>query len=109
VGRPGPVDLLDKQAETRLPELVPVRYGRMAVSPFYFLQTGGPPNDTGLVEHKEHRDHCAVAIAAYLGNSTIFDEALADFAETYADQNEKDFELFKEAISSGRIKAVMGV
>ena len=50
-----------------------------------------------------------VAIAAYLGNSTVFDEALADFAERYADQNEKDFELFKEAISSGRIKAVMGV
>ena len=37
------------------------------------------------------------------GNATVFDEALADFAETYADQNEKDFELFKEAISSGRI------
>ncbi len=50
-----------------------------------------------------------MAIAAYLGNSTVFDEAIADFAERYADQNEKDFELFKEAISSGRIKAVMGV
>jgi len=50
-----------------------------------------------------------VAIAAYLGNSTVFDEALADFAERYADQNEEDFQLFKEAISSGRIKAVMGV
>ncbi len=50
-----------------------------------------------------------VAIAAYLGNSTVFDEAVADFAETYADQNESDFAQFKEAISSGRIKAVMGV
>ncbi len=50
-----------------------------------------------------------MAIAAYLGNSTVFDEAIADFAERYADQNEKDFELFKEAISSGRINAVMGV
>ncbi len=50
-----------------------------------------------------------VAIAAYLGNSTVFDEAVADFAETYADQNESDFAQFKEAISSGRVRAVMGV
>jgi hypothetical protein len=28
-----------------------------------------------------------IAIAAYLGNSTKFDNAIADFAETYADQN----------------------
>ncbi len=50
-----------------------------------------------------------VAIAAYLGNSTVFDEAIADFAEIYADQNESDFAQFKEAISSGRVRAVMGV
>ncbi len=30
-----------------------------------------------------------IAIASYLGNSTTFDDALAEFAETYADQNEK--------------------
>jgi uncharacterized protein (DUF2252 family) len=50
-----------------------------------------------------------IAIAAYLGRSTVFDEALADFAETYADQNELDFATFKGAIASGRITAVMGV
>jgi uncharacterized protein (DUF2252 family) len=49
------------------------------------------------------------AIAAYLGSSTVFDEAMADFSEAYADQNERDFAHFKEAISSGRIKAVIGV
>src|SRR4029453_8217426 len=31
-----------------------------------------------------------VAISAYLGNSTKFDNAIADFAEAYADQNERD-------------------
>jgi uncharacterized protein (DUF2252 family) len=50
-----------------------------------------------------------VAIAAYLGNSTVFDQAIADFAETYADQNERDFARFKEAITTGRVKAAMGV
>ena len=36
--RPSPVDLLEEQAQTRVPELVPVRYGRMLVSPFTFYR-----------------------------------------------------------------------
>ncbi len=36
--RPDPVDLLEQQAETRVPELVPIRYGRMLVSPFTFFR-----------------------------------------------------------------------
>src|SRR3954447_3640145 len=33
-----PVALLEEQAETRLAELVPIRYGRMAASPFAFFR-----------------------------------------------------------------------
>lgn len=36
--RPDPVDLLEEQAATRVPELVPIRYGRMLTSPFAFLR-----------------------------------------------------------------------
>jgi uncharacterized protein (DUF2252 family) len=36
--RPDPIDLLERQAETRVPELVPIRYGRMMVSPFTFYR-----------------------------------------------------------------------
>jgi uncharacterized protein (DUF2252 family) len=36
--RPDPVDLLEDQAKTRVPELVPIRYGRMLVSPFTFYR-----------------------------------------------------------------------
>jgi len=36
--RPDPVALLELQAATRVPELVPVRYGRMLVSPFTFFR-----------------------------------------------------------------------
>lgn len=36
--RPDPVALLQSQAESRVPELVPVRYGRMLVSPFTFYR-----------------------------------------------------------------------
>ena len=33
-----PVELLERQAKTRVPELVPIRYGRMLVSPFTFYR-----------------------------------------------------------------------
>ena len=36
--RADPVDLLEAQAQTRVPELVPIRYGRMLVSPFTFYR-----------------------------------------------------------------------
>ncbi len=37
-GRADPVALLERQAGTRVPELVPIRYGRMLVSPFTFYR-----------------------------------------------------------------------
>jgi uncharacterized protein (DUF2252 family) len=36
--RPDPIELLESQARTRVPELVPIRYGRMLVSPFTFYR-----------------------------------------------------------------------
>jgi hypothetical protein len=38
--RPDPIALLEEQAETRVPELVPIRYGRMLTSPFAFYRGG---------------------------------------------------------------------
>jgi hypothetical protein len=51
----------------------------------------------------------AIAIAAYLGTSDSFDRSLAEFAEAYADQNERDFETLTEAVKTGKIEAVTGV
>ena len=36
--RSDPIELLEEQAQTRVPELVPIRYGRMLVSPFTFYR-----------------------------------------------------------------------
>ncbi len=44
-----------------------------------------------------------VAIAAYLGTSDKFDGAIADFAEAYADVNERDHRAYLAAIESGRV------
>jgi len=48
----------------------------------------------------------AVAISAYLGSGDTFDGALADFAETYADINERDHKAYVEAIAAGRVSTV---
>jgi uncharacterized protein (DUF2252 family) len=44
-----------------------------------------------------------VAIGAYLGSAPTFDRAVAEFAEAYADQNERDYAAVAEAADSGRI------
>ncbi|MGI5256494.1 DUF2252 domain-containing protein [Streptomyces angustmyceticus] len=46
-----------------------------------------------------------IAIGAYLGRSTAFDEALARFAERYADRNELDHQALGEAVREGRVTA----
>lgn len=51
----------------------------------------------------------AVALAAYLGKSDKFDRSITDFSQRYADQNERDYRAFTEAIRSGRLEAVEGV
>jgi uncharacterized protein (DUF2252 family) len=50
-----------------------------------------------------------IAIATCLGSDDRFDKAVTDFSERYADQNERDYEAFGEAIGSGRVEAIEGV
>ena len=50
-----------------------------------------------------------IALAAYLGGSDEFDNAVAEFAETYADQNEHDYAALAAAVASGRAQAEFGL
>jgi uncharacterized protein (DUF2252 family) len=50
-----------------------------------------------------------IAIASYLGKGDAFDRAIADFSESYADQNERDYDAFAAAVKSGRLTAVTGL
>ena len=49
-----------------------------------------------------------IAIAAYLGKSAAFPEAVGEFALTYANLTEADYADFVEAINSGEIQAAEG-
>ena len=46
----------------------------------------------------------AATIAGYLGKSDVFDQAIGDYAFTYADQVERDYATFAKAIKEGRLK-----
>jgi uncharacterized protein (DUF2252 family) len=48
----------------------------------------------------------AAKIGGYMGKSAAFDEAVAKFAEEYAAQTEKDYDLLLKAIRGGRLKAM---
>ena len=50
-----------------------------------------------------------VAIAAYLGSSDAFDRAIAAFSASYAERNERDYALLKDAVASGRLTAETGL
>jgi uncharacterized protein (DUF2252 family) len=50
-----------------------------------------------------------IALGAYLGRSDKFDQSIADFAETYADQNEADYAALQAAVKEGRAQATSGI
>jgi uncharacterized protein (DUF2252 family) len=50
-----------------------------------------------------------IAIAGYLGSGTQFDRALLEFANRYAEQNERDYAALADAVKTGKLKAVTGI
>ncbi|MCX5057646.1 MULTISPECIES: DUF2252 domain-containing protein [unclassified Streptomyces] len=90
VDRPDPVAVLERQGRDRLPELLPIRYGRMAASPFAFLRGSAAVMATDLAS----RPHTGLTVQlcgdAHLLNfglyasperALLFD--LNDFDETF--------------------------
>jgi uncharacterized protein (DUF2252 family) len=76
------------------------------------IETMDPPALTAYGEicgmtlaHAHARSGDRIAIAAYLGRGDVFDRALTEFAEAYADQNERDYEALREAVDGGRVEA----
>jgi uncharacterized protein (DUF2252 family) len=62
-----------------------------------------------LLARAHARTGDAAVVAGYLGNSDVYDSAIADWAEAYGDQTERDHAALVRAIKSGRVKAIQGV
>ena len=70
--RTDPVDLLEEQAQTRLPELGPIRYGRMLVSPFTFFRGAAYLMAADLGDGPRTGLHGQLCGDAHLSNFGIF-------------------------------------
>ena len=53
--------------------------------------------------HAHARSGDAAAIAGYIGSGQVFVDALVEFADAYADQNETDYQEFVQAVESGEL------
>ena len=71
-GRPDPVFLLERQAKTRVPELVPIRYGRMLVSPFTFFRGAALLMASDLADTPRSGLKAQVCGDAHLSNFGLF-------------------------------------
>jgi uncharacterized protein (DUF2252 family) len=70
--RRDPVDVLEEQAQTRVPELVPIRYGRMLVSPFAFYRGGAALMAADLADAPRTGLHAQLCGDAHLANFGAF-------------------------------------
>jgi uncharacterized protein (DUF2252 family) len=89
-GRSDPVEVFVAQAATRVPELVPIRYGRMLVSPFTFYRGGAAVMAADLARTPSSGLMCQLCGDAHLSNfggfasperRLVFD--INDFDETH--------------------------
>src|SRR6476646_7204611 len=87
--RADPIALLEQQATTRVPELVPVRWGRMMVSPFTFFRGAALPRASDLATTPVSGLAVQACGDAHLSNFGIFGSAerrlvfdVNDFDET---------------------------
>lgn len=88
-GRPDPVALLEEQAQSRVPELVPIRYGRMLTSPFAFFRGGAAIMASDLAPTPRSGLRVQLCGDAHLSNFGVFAApdrrvvfSLNDFDET---------------------------
>ena len=88
-GRPDPIGLLAEQAKSRVPELVPVRWGRMIVSPFTYFRGAALPMASDLAGTPVSGLAVQACGDAHLSNFGIFGSAerrlvfdVNDFDET---------------------------
>jgi uncharacterized protein (DUF2252 family) len=75
--------------------------------PVGMTEYGRVCGDTLARAHARSGDR--IAIAAYLGSGTAFDQAVLAFSEAYAAQNARDYAAFEAAVSAGRVRALPGL
>lgn len=136
-GRRDPVELLSESNQGRIPELIPIRFGRMMQSPFAFYRGSAALMAADLAATPKSGLMVQACGDAHLMNfggvatperNIVFDinyldetllapwewdlkrlDAIGEFAMEYADHNERDYRGFVTAVKEGRIEATADV
>jgi uncharacterized protein (DUF2252 family) len=87
--------LRDMKASAAIESMMPVALG-------FYARTCG-----WTLARAHARSGDPIAISEYLSDDQ-FDRSISDFSQRYADQNERDYQVFTDAIRSGRLKALEG-
>ena len=112
--RPDPISLLEEQAAERVPELVPIRYGRMSASPFAFYRGAAYVMASDLAGSPQTGIRVQLCGDAHLGNFGAFASPerhllfdLNDFDETLPGPWEWDVKRLAASVAvAGRENAV---
>jgi uncharacterized protein (DUF2252 family) len=103
--RPDPIDLLEEQATSRVPELVPIRYGRMMVSAFTFYRGAALIMASDLAGTPNSGLHTQICGDAHLSNFGVFGSAerrlifdMNDFDESLPGPWEWDVKRFAASV-----------
>lgn len=106
--RADPVSILEAQAKTRLPELIPIRYARMLTSPFAFLRGGAAIMAADLAHSKTTGLQVQACGDMHMANFGLFASAernlifgINDFDETLPGPWEWDMKRLVASIVSG--------
>ena len=110
-GRADPVELLASQAATRVPELVPIRYGRMLTSPFAFYRGAALVMAADLARTPSSGLRVQLCGDAHMSNFGIFNSPerrlvfdVNDFDETYPGPFEWDVKRLAASLTvAGRV------
>ncbi|TVQ09823.1 MAG: DUF2252 domain-containing protein [Leptolyngbya sp. DLM2.Bin27] len=108
--RPDPVEILKAQARTRVPELVPIRHGRMLASPFAYLRGAAAAMMADIAAAPTTGLHVQACGDMHVSNFGVFASAernlvfaINDFDETYPAPWEWDLKrLVTSAVVAGR-------
>jgi len=114
--RPDPIGLLEQPAKTRLPELVPVRYGRMMVTPFTYYRGAALPMASDLAGTPVSGLAVQACGDAHLSNFGLFGSAerrlvfdVNDFDETLPGPWEWDVKRLAASLEvAGRANGLSG-
>jgi uncharacterized protein (DUF2252 family) len=110
--RPDPVELIEAQAATRVPELVPIRHGRMAATPFSFYRGAALPMAADLATLPNSGIIVQLCGDAHLSNFGLFASPerdlvfdINDFDETLHGPFEWDVKrLAASLVVAGRVR-----